>query len=175
MGFAVELQIENESAAPILALMAAIHAQCGGENLTAQGGHPHISLAGFDQIDLAQVSARLDDFASTTAAFAITLSAIGVFPGTGVVYLAPVVTQSLLTIHSRFQRLLEPLGLPSNAYYWPGNWLPHCTVGLNLPAATIGQAVLLCQQAPVFRPVPLTRVRLIEFWPLREIVTFALR
>ncbi len=175
MGFAVELHIDDDNAAPILALTTAIYAQCGGENLATSGGQPHISLAGFDQIDLAQISARLADFAATTPAFAITLSAIGIFPNAGIVYLAPVVTQQLLTIHSRFQRMLEPLGLPSNAYYWPGNWIPHCTVGLQVPADKIGAAVMLCQQAPVFRAVTLTRMRLIEFWPVHEIFTFNLR
>jgi len=175
MGFAVELQVDNESAASILALTAAIHRQCGGEDLTMAGGHPHISLAGFDQIALAQISARLADFAATTPAFAATLSSVGVFPNAGVVYLAPVVTQQLLTIHARFQRMLEPLGLSSNPYYWPGSWIPHCTVGLNLPVDAIGQAVLLCQQASVFGAVTLARLRLIEFWPVREIFTFNLR
>ncbi len=175
MAFAVELHLDDDNAASIGALTAAIYAQCGGENLMSSGAHPHISLAGFAQIDLAQISARLADFAATTAVFGVTLAAIGVFPTTGVVYLAPVVTQQLLTIHSRFQRMLEPLGLPSNAYYWPGNWMPHCTVGLNVPADKIGHAVLLCQQAPVFRTVTLTRMRLIEVWPVREIFTFNLR
>lgn len=177
MGFAVELHIDEANAAPISALSDAIYAQCGGASLTGMGGHPHISLTVFAELaEPAPVDALLAEFAVVTPPIPVTFSAIGVFAGTqGVVYLAPVVTAELLARHRRFHERLAQLALASNAYYLPGNWIPHCTVGFALPADNIGQAVMLCQQASVFYAVTLTTIRLIEFRPVRSIFTHHLQ
>lgn len=176
MGFAVELHLDAVNGARIKALSDAIHAQCGGENLTAIGAHPHLSLATFPQLDPARLEETLATFAAATPPLPVTFAAVGVFPtAQGVVYLSPVVTPHLLALHVRFHDLLAPLAMPSNVYYLPGNWVPHCTVGFELPADKIGQAVMLCQQADVFRPVTLTTVRLIEFRPVRPIFTYELQ
>jgi len=170
MGFAVELHIDEINAAPIVALSDAIYAQCGGENLTGIGAHPHISLAVFAQLEPAPIAALLAEFAAATLPLPVTFAAVGVFPTIqGVVYLAPVVTPQLLAVHAHFHALLAQRGLASHPYYRPGNWMPHCTVGIELPAENVGTAVTLCQQAKVFGPATLTTVRLIEFRPVRAI------
>lgn len=177
MSFAVELHIDEANAAPIIALSDTIYAQCGGASLTGMGGHPHLSLTVFAELaDPTAVAALLAEFAAETPPIPVTLSAIGVFSGTqGVVYLAPVVTAELLALHARFHERFAQLAIVGNAYYLPGNWIPHCTVGFELPADNMGQAVALCQQADVFRAVTLTTIRLIEFWPVRPIFTYHLQ
>ncbi|MEZ4734679.1 MAG: 2'-5' RNA ligase family protein [Caldilineaceae bacterium] len=176
MGFAVELHIDAVNAAPIMTLSDAIYAQCGGENLTGIGAQPHLSLTVFPELEPARLEGVLAAFAAATPPVPVTLAAVGVFPtAQGVVYLAPVVTPDLLAVHRRFHDLLAPLAIPSNAYYLPGNWMPHCTVGFELPADKIGQAVTLCQQADLFRSVTLITVRLIAFRPVRPIFTYELR
>lgn len=177
MGFAVELHIDEVNATPIVALSDAIYAQCGGASLTGLGGHPHISLTVFTELaEPAPVAALLAEFAAVTPPIPVTFSAVGVFSGTqGVVYLAPVVTAELLAHHRRFHEQLSQRTVSSNAYYLPGNWMPHCTVGFELPAEQIGQAVTLCQQSNVFRAVTLTTIRLIEFRPVRPMFTYQLQ
>jgi 2'-5' RNA ligase len=176
MGFAVELHIDPINTAPIVALTEQIYAQCGGKHLTGMGAHPHISLTLFAQLDPASIEGLLAEFAATTPPLSVTFASVGVFTAAqGVVYLAPVVTAQLLAIHAQFYTLLTQLKTPSNAYYLPGNWVPHCTVGFELPADKIGPAVTLCQGADVFRTVTLTTVRLIEFRPVRPIYTYPLQ
>lgn len=176
MGFSVELHMDDANAAPIVALTELIHTQCGGVNLTGMGAHPHLSLAAFTHLEPAQLEEVLAEFAAVTPPLPTAFSAVGVFPTTqGVVYLAPVVTSQLLTAHAWLHHRLEQLALQSNPYYLPGNWIPHCTVGFELPADQIGQAVALCQQANVFQRVTLTTVRLIEFRPVRPIFTYDLQ
>jgi 2'-5' RNA ligase len=176
MGFAVELHIDPVSAAPIVALTEQIYTTCGGETLTGIGAHPHLSLTVFTQLDPTPLAALLAEFAATTAPLTVTFAAVGVFPTTqGVVYLAPVVTPELLALHARFHDRLTQLTMPSNAYYLPGNWMPHCTIGFELPPDKIGEAVMRCHQADVFRPVTLTTVQLIEFRPVRSIFTYDLQ
>ena len=176
MGFAIELHVDETNAAPISTLSDAIYAQCGGASLTGMGGHPHLSLTVFAQLAPAPVEALLAEFAATTPPIPVTFSAVGVFPSTqGVVYLAPVVTAELLALHALFHARFATLATSSNAYYLPGNWMPHCTVGFEVPADKIGQAVTLCQQANVFQTVTLTTIRLIEFRPVRPIFTYHLQ
>lgn len=176
MGFAVELDLAPASAAPIVALTEQIYATCGGEMLTGSGGAPHLSLTVFAQLDPVPMAALLAEFAATTMSLTVTFAAVGVFPGKqGIVYLAPVVTAALLTLHARFHHRLTSIAPTSNPYYLPGHWMPHCSVGINLPVDKIGQAVMLCQGADVFRPVTLATVRLIEFHPVRPIYTYQLQ
>lgn len=176
MGFAVELHIDPVNAAPIVALTEQIYAICGGRTLTAIGAHPHLSLTVFAHLEPTSIDALLVEFAATTPPLPVTFAAVGIFPTKqGVVYLAPVVTVDLLTLHARFHHLLKRLALPGNSYYLPGNWMPHCTVGLDLPLDKLGQAVMLCHHADVFRAVTLTTVRLIEFHPVRPIFTYDLQ
>ncbi|MBX3011703.1 MAG: 2'-5' RNA ligase family protein [Caldilineaceae bacterium] len=176
MGFAVELDLDADSAAPVIALSEAIYATCGGKNLTDRGGWPHLSLAVFTELQPPLLQELLADFAATTAPLTVTLVAVGTFPASqGTVYLAPVVTVALLALHARFYTLLSAVGVTSHAYYAPGNWMPHCTVGIDVPAAQIGQAVALCRQAALFGPVTLTSLRLIEFHPARPLYTHNLQ
>lgn len=176
MGFAVELHIDPINTAPIVALTQQIYAQCGGQHLTGMGAHPHISLTLFAQLDPASIDGLLAEFAATTPPLSVAFASVGVFTtAQGIVYLAPVVTAQLLAVHTRFHRLLDQLAIPSNAYYLPDRWVPHCTVGIELPPDKIGLAVTLCQAADVFRAVTLTTLRLIEFHPARPIYTYQLQ
>ena len=71
------------------------------------------------------------------------LTSAGTFPGDeGVAFLAPVADELLLRLH-RDWHALAPGGI---AYYAPGPWVPHCTVGLRLadvaPAVAAARALL---------------------------------
>ncbi|MEZ4864614.1 MAG: 2'-5' RNA ligase family protein [Caldilineaceae bacterium] len=175
MGYAVELHFDAAQATPIVRLTESIFAACGGLNLLEIGGAPHLSLVVMDEPDLTQLQAVLHRFATTLAPFAVTLAAVGSFPTEqGVIYLAPVVTQQLLQVHAHFHAQLAAVGLKSHGYYQPGHWVPHCTVGIDVPAAKVGEALMRCRQADVFHTVTITSLRLIEFRPVREILSLVI-
>lgn len=169
MPYAVELHFDDESRAALVTLSTQIQATCGGMDLVASGGAPHLSLALFAAPDLAQLQSLLATFAQRCAAFPVHFAAVGTFPGPqGVLYLAPVVTLQLLTLHRDFHAQLAATGLSFNALYQPDRWVPHCTIGFQLPVAAIGAAVDLCRAAPWPTTVAVSAIRLIAFSPPPE-------
>ncbi|MEZ4673270.1 MAG: 2'-5' RNA ligase family protein [Caldilineaceae bacterium] len=176
MGYAVELDFDAESAAAITALTATIYDTCGGLHLTGIGHRPHLSLAVFDSIVPARLESILQHLAQTTAPFVVQVAAVGTFPGPqGVVFLAPVVSATLLAVHTSFHDQLATAGLAAHSYYRPGNWVPHCTVGMELTPPQVVAAVGLCRVADIFRPLMVTAIRLIEFRPVETLGDYPLR
>ncbi len=169
MPYAVELHFDDESRAALVTLSTQVHVTCGGMDLVAAGGAPHVSLALFDRLDPGQLQPLLMIFATQVAPFPLHFAAIGTFPGDqGVLYLAPVVTLQLLTRHRDFHAQLTAAGLSSNALYQPNRWVPHCTIGFRLPVAALGNGVDLCRAASWPTTVLVSAIRLIAFFPQPE-------
>ena len=139
------------------------------------GAQPHISLAVFENLDPQMLRADLSRFAEVTRPLSLDLASAGTFPtAEGVVFLAPVVTQELLLVHQRFHRLLSDRGLDCVAYYRPGNWVPHCTVAIDVAPDRVAASLEMCVQSEAFGAVALDEVSLIEFRPVREVYAFPL-
>jgi hypothetical protein len=110
------------------------------------------------------------DFARRSSGLSIALSAIGMFPtAEGTLYLAPVVTSELLELHRAFHLELDANGLTSHRYYRPGNWIPHCTVGIGLSSQALACAVDLCLRSEAFVTGNLVEMALIELPDVREV------
>jgi 2'-5' RNA ligase len=175
MGYAMELNLSQDSAARVVELWERLAKESISSTMLDVRAQPHISLAVFEELDPAVLRAGLRRFAEVTRPLQVVLSSVGVFPtGEGVVFLAPVVTQELLVVHHRFHNLLRDRGIGSAEYYRPGNWVPHCTVAMGVAADKIGPALELCLQSEAFGAVELDEVSLIEFRPVREIYAFPL-
>jgi len=170
MGFAVEAYYDPTTDERVRGLWEALARAGISDSMFAIGARPHISLAVFDDLDPDTLREEVAAFARNTPPLAVTLAAVGIFPGEeGVVYLAPVVTMELLELHARFHRRLRDLGLESAAYYCPGDWVPHCTVATGLPPDKVSLAVEACRSHDVFTTGQLTAVSLVEFRPVWEI------
>jgi hypothetical protein len=180
MDYAVELMVDAEAAAPVVALWREIHAACDGL-APEEESLPHISLTAVDLEPnptpaLEEMTAILADFAAETAPIRSRFQAVAAFPTEQrVVYLAPVVTRQLLDAHDSFHARLDQARIPSAAYYLPGAWIPHCTIAMQLPADRVGAACELACRADVFRPFTLAAVRLISIHPVHELARFELR
>lgn len=175
MGYAVELYFDEETTARVSELIGRIYSACGGVDLAALGFTPHISLAGYDTLAIEKLEPVLADWARQTSPFEVKLDAIGLFPTTqGVVYLAPVVTEHLLRLHTRFATQATAADQTAHFYYQPGNWVPHCTVAQDLSPDQVIEAVRLCLASRVFGPGQIVAVGLIEFRPVRSLLRFTL-
>ena len=176
MGYAVELFYDQESEQTVREIWDGLGAALGKPSLSELGARPHVSLAVYnDDLDAAGFPERLRDFANSIDPFDLCLSSVGSFAGQeGVVFLAPVVTRRLLDVHARFHEAFSPYENSGMTYYLPGNWVPHCTVAIDLSAAEVIEAVGYCREA--FQPVSgmFREIGLIEFRPVKELFTFGL-
>ena len=176
MGYAVELNLREDSAAQVVKLWEHLAKESINSLMLDVGAQPHISLAVVEELDPARLQEDLRQFAEATRPLSLDLSSAGAFPtAEGVVFLAPVVTQELLEVHRRFHDLLRDRGVEPVAYYRPGQWVPHCTVAMGVAPDKIGTAVEVCLQSEAFGPVELDEVSLIEFLPVGELYAYPLR
>ncbi len=180
MGYAVELFYDDESDRAVRRIWDGLGAMLERPSLSELGARPHVSLAVYsdelaDCLDMAGFEEILREFAQLATSFEFKLSSVGTFPGgEGVVFLAPVVTRQLLAFHARFHDAFSRHRDAAAPYYRPGQWVPHCTVAIDLAPSEVTKAVDYCREA--FRPIcgRFEEIGLIEFRPVKELVAVKL-
>ena len=175
MAFAVILYFDPATEAGVQALWNVLARQGISSVMARMGIRPHISLAGLEDLEPGPLCGVLRGLSASTPPLTVNLSAVGTFPtAQGVVYLAPAVSPALVRLHAALHARLTALGLASTDYYRPENWVPHCTVTINLPPDQVAAAVNVCRASNVFRPAHLTEIALVEYMPIAELCVFPL-
>lgn len=176
MGYAIELFYDAASERTVHEIWDGLGTALGKPSLSALGARPHVSLAVYgDGLDTSGFPEGLLEFARSIDPFDFTLSSLGTFPGgEGVVFLAPVVTRRLLEVHARFHEVFSKHENAGMGYYLPGNWVPHCTVAIDLSASEVTEALAYGREA--FQPISgrFQEIGLVEFRPVKERFTCAL-
>jgi len=174
--FGVELYFEPAGEARVRRLWNAL-AEAGVCRLMLDlDARPHLSLALYPTIDAPALAGAIDDFAQVHAGFELALAAAGSFPGPeNVLYVAPVVTPALLSLHAAYHARVAELGLECDLHYRPGHWVPHCTVAMEIDPPALERGLSLARASEVFGPTHVVGMGLIEFRPVRQIHEAALR
>ena len=176
MGYAVELFYDSESEQAVCEIWDGLGASLGQPSLSELGARPHVSLAVYsDGLDTTGFREQLLEFAQSLAPFEFKLINVGTFPGSeGVVFLAPVATRPLLALHARFHQFFSQYDESGMSYYQPGNWVPHCTVAIDLTASEVTEAMAYSREA--FQPITgrFEEIGLVEFRPVKELGTYKL-
>jgi 2'-5' RNA ligase len=139
------LRFDAETERSIIDLWIVL-AEEGIEPVGLTGHRPHITVSAHETDYVESYFPMIDKFARKTAKFPITFGAIGVFPASGVVFLAPVVTDALRAVH---RSLLAHLGGPGrppvlHAALLPDRWVPHCTLADGADPGAVAQIVTFC-------------------------------
>jgi 2'-5' RNA ligase len=175
MGYAIGLNLSKNNAARVIRLWERLARESINSVMLNVGAQPHISLAVLADLDPAQLREDLHRFAEFTRPLSVVLSYAGTFPtAEGVVFLAPIVTHELLEVHGRLHQVLRDRGLECVEYYRPGQWVPHCTVAIDVPPEKIAAALELSVRSEAFGPVEMDEVSLVEVPPVRDIYAFPL-
>lgn len=107
--------------------------------LTHRRHRPHVSLTVTESLDHGELAPVRDAVAGHLPS--VLLNLLGTFPGSeGILFLAPVVTDDLLALHTRLQNALAGQRVTQWPYYLPGRWVPHCTLAQGLSRDEIAQA-----------------------------------
>jgi 2'-5' RNA ligase len=175
MAYAIVLNLSRDTAARVVKVWEDLARASISSTMLDLDVQPHITLAVCEVLDPALLRDPMQRFAETTRPLSLEFSSLGTFPTTeGVVFLAPAVTQELLEVHRGFHGLLQDLGIESAEYYRPGNWVPHCTVALDVAPDQLGAAMELCLHREAYGPMELDEIALIEFLPVDECCAFPL-
>jgi 2'-5' RNA ligase len=170
MGYAVELFLRDDESKAISELFSATRSI-----LANIGTTPHISLAVFNDVDVPKLTRIVRTFAACTAPFAMRFSSVGVFPGEeNVVFLAPVVTASVLELHASLHEQLAVEGLSCHPYYLPGEWVPHLAVTMEEPIIQSTETIKAIHDADVLGDYTIDNVNVVQFRPVVTLSQFRL-
>ncbi len=99
---------------------------------------PHITLIGYDALDLARAERSLTAVARACSPFSLTFSHLGAFlHPSPVVFLAPTPTVDLLRLHRATYESSAAAGTDPWEAYLPGQWVPHCTIVFHMDATAL--------------------------------------
>jgi hypothetical protein len=96
---------------------------------------PHLTLLLAEEMDVPRLRATIHDWARDMQPFDLSFPALSLFRGAGegVIYLSPLVNRHLLDVHESFWTAALPSLRRVPEYYRPGLWVPHVTIGFNIP------------------------------------------
>ena len=136
---------------------------------------PSLPLALYDELDITVCASKLKVFAEMFSPFALTFSCLGIFPGEkAVLYLAPTVNQKLLDIHAYVHQLLKDSGTSSSTQYAPGNWIPHCTLALDIDPKLTAQAIEISLSLSFPVQCQVEAIGMVECMPGKHLCSFVL-
>jgi 2'-5' RNA ligase len=172
MPYAVELALDPVSAAAVRRVWREMD-DAGIESVARSGARPHVSLGIWEALDHERAAAALERFGAETRPIPLTFSSVGLFPGAAV-FLAPTVTAELLELHAGLHRRFGSLGQGAWDHYRTGHWVPHCTLAMDLEAGRCDRALTIAGRAPLPLPSRLVEVGIVEFRPVRQLVSYPL-
>lgn len=116
-----------------------------------QRHRPHVTLAVAGTINPATRKALRSEL-SVLATPDLWLSTLGTFAGDeAVLFLGAVVDTEVLALHSAVHDLLAGKVTNPSAYYFPGAWIPHCTLAKGVTAEQIATGFALLQPPHTIR------------------------
>ena len=170
MGYAVELYLRDDESQDIRRLFTTTRSV-----LADIGTTPHVSLAVFDDVEVPSLTRIVGDFAARTSPFTLRMSSVGLFAGAeNVVFLAPVVTESLLQVHAALHDLISAKGLSCHPDYLPGAWVPHCAVTVEEPLDWSLDTIKAIHDASVLGKYTFDNVHVVQFRPVVTLSSFRL-
>ncbi len=170
MPYAIELFLDGATDGLVRDIWRTYAATGISDYLSQSDSRPHITLAVFERLKVEQCQDSLNQFVADHRFPELEFSHLGVFYSEkNVVFVAPTVTPELLELHRKFQRRFEPLMEQEWESYQEGRWVPHCTLGVDIPRDKIAQAVECSLALPLPFRCRIKEVALIEFRPVRQI------
>lgn len=176
MSFSIELHFDEKSNLIIRNMWKKLREKGISGYMDQYGGFPHIALAVFDDIDILEVEKLIEKIAENESMFNIKMSSLGIFPSNeSVLFLSPAISATLINLHAKLHAILKDIEGCKWEYYLPDFWVPHCTLGMNIPKSKIhdGLDVIIEDYEPL--DVRIEGIHLVEFNPVKLVKSFKFR
>lgn len=175
MSFSIEVHFDEKSNLVIRNMWKRLRERDISDYMDQYGGFPHIALAVFNDIDISDMERLIEKVVENESMFTIKMSSLGIFPSNeSVLFLSPAASATLINLHEKLHGALKDIKEKWH-YYLPGFWVPHCTVGMNIPKSKIHDALDVIIED--FEPFDITieTIQLIEFNPVKLVKSFKFR
>ncbi len=177
MAYSVGIFLDPESSKTITDLWRKLAEMHVSESLFRAAFRPHVTLGIADRLQLEPCTQYLAEFANTHAAFPLTFSSLGLFPSqsSGAVFLGVTPSPQLLEIHIDFHLTFSVYGEGLRRYYFPGIWVPHCTLADGITCDVAPKALEVCQETLLPIRATAAGIGILEFPPGHELLSYVLR
>ena len=136
---------------------------------------PHMTLSIYDKLYCQPCEMELANLANRSANLSLTFSNLGIFrEPESVLFLAPTVTRELLDFHALLYASLSDLAVKPWKIYQPGNWVPHCTLAMDVQPDQFNQAIRICSQVQLPLTLNIAQVGVVEFHPVNMLFKYDL-
>lgn len=175
MAYAVELFLEEKSAAEVRNVWQQLAEAGVSSSMVEKPFQPHMTLAVFDEIRRPDYVRAASEFAKHAVPIEINVPNLGVFLNeTGVVFLGVTVTWRLIELHEWFHGTLKNYVNHVWAHYLPGSWVPHVTLAFNLEVDRIPKAIEICQSFALPFNAKTDRIAIVDTLTGEELQLFTL-
>lgn len=165
MPFSIELNFDDNSNLIIKNMWKKLSERGISDYMHKHGGFPHIALAVFDDIDVLEIENIIEKVVEDEHKFTIKMSSLGIFPSNeSVLFLSPAASENLINFHMKLHDALKDIEEQWD-YYLPGFWVPHCTLGMNIPKTKIQKALDVINEDYEPFHVKIESLKLVEFNP----------
>lgn len=113
-------------------------------------GRPHLSLAGYRELDLETYITMMDHYLSSLPCLPLNFQSIGVFMEYPACFLTPVMTKELMQFHIDYYEHFKRFRFAANEHYLPDSWVPHCTMISQMPKDQMVEGLSACLH--LFKP-----------------------
>jgi hypothetical protein len=136
----IELYFDPQTEARVRALWAGLSQAGLPSPLEISRYRPGLTMMVAPSFQRAPLIEALRELAFQQPVLPLTFSSLGVFPQSGALFLAPVVTEPLLRLHQAVWQRLCGLATEARPNYAPGFWVPHCSLGFRLTPEQLRRA-----------------------------------
>jgi 2'-5' RNA ligase len=169
MPFAVVLFFNKSQSSPIDTIIEEL-ATSKASPFMFENSTPHITLAIYNQFDCDKNKSKLEDFAAKFKFDSVIFAHVGLFSSKRHgVFIAPIVTTELLKFHQQFHDFFEKDTAGSWDFYLPGKWIPHCTLGFDVPEDKVEQALSICRKLKLPLEIGISSIGIMKFEPVEEV------
>jgi 2'-5' RNA ligase len=151
MPFAVQLFVDAATDAALRLIWRDLAEGNIAPYLHTSANRPHLTVALYERLALAESDAALVAVAAEVSPFAIAFAHLGVFPPSpeAVVFCAPPSTPRLRAVQARVHSLLDRLAHGADERYLPENWIPHCSLATHCPSERLVDALAVSLRLPL--------------------------
>jgi 2'-5' RNA ligase len=164
MAFAISLKAVNDTADPIRALWQEVAQFESRPSMVALGYPPHITLAVYEDVPPVQASDVLREAFAGRPALRLTFTRLRFFDPPLVLWAEPSPSADLTSAHARVHACIDPR--LCHPHYWPGAWVPHCTLGTQILLQYRAEAVAFAARPIAAFEVDFDVVDCVSFAPV---------
>jgi len=175
MPFAVALFFDGDAETQIRAVWKTLADKGANSKMLDSGIQPHVSMAVYNEIEVGHASSMLASLSREINPFQLVFSSVGAFPGKPtILFLSPAANRYLLELHKRIHTLFSSYEDQAWHLYQQGQWVPHCTLAMDLPEHAVCQGFKLALSINLPITVSINAIGLAEIEPVQQICKYSI-